>query len=204
MFETNMNDEISQIKAELNDMHHFFSKVVKIMPSFHITDPKILPYGLKPHTRSVSWIVEQVIVQQAKYNKEGLGVKDVDFDLSDTKLYDCEVLTKADKRYFINIKITSAKRQNKNDIAAVEKLYKEYKSKSDFRLIYAVFQFSFDNTKITFNKDKIHTFSPQFLPIYVNPSNGKIQAYYYAGPEERTREEFLSLLQENSRSIRLR
>lgn len=199
-----MNDEINQINAELNEMRDFFSKVVKMIPSFHITDPRILPYGLKPHTRSVSWIVEQVIVQQAKYNKEKLGVKDVKFDLSDTSLYDCEVLTKSDKRYLVNIKITSAgRRRNKNDIAAVEKLYNEYKNEHNFRLVYVVFQFSFDNTKIIFNKDKIHTFSPQFLPIYVNPRNDKIQAYYYVEPEERTREEFLSLLREKSESISL-
>lgn len=185
-------------------MRGFFSKVVKMIPSFHIADPKILPYGLKPHTRSVSWIVEQVIVQQAKYNKEKLGVQDVKFDLNDTSLYDCEVLTEADKRYLVNIKITSAgRRRNKNDIAAVEKLYNEYKNEQSFRLIYAVFQFSFDNTKITFSKDTVHVFSPQFLPIYVNPRNDKIQAYYYAEPEERTREEFLSLLRENSRNISL-
>ena len=199
-----MNDEINQINAELNEMRGFFSKVVKMIPSFHIADPKILPYGLKPHTRSVSWIVEQVIVQQAKYNKEKLGVKDVKFDLNDTSLYDCEVLTKVDKRYLVNIKITSAgRKRNKNDIAAVEKLYNEYKNERNFRLIYAVFQFSFDNTKITFSKDRVHIFSPQFLPIYVNPRNDKIQAYYYAEPEERTREEFLSLLREKSESISL-
>ena len=204
LLEVNMNDEINQINAELNEMRGFFSKVVKMIPSFHIADPKILPYGLKPHTRSVSWIVEQVIVQQAKYNKEKLGVKDVKFDLNDTSLYDCEVLTKADKRYLVNIKITSAgRKRNKNDIAAVEKLYNEYKNERSFRLIYAVFQFSFDNTKITFSKDTVHIFSPQFLPIYVNPRNDKIQAYYYAEPEERTREEFLSLLREKSESISL-
>ena len=36
---------------------------------------------LKPHTRSVAWIVEQVIVQQTKYNAKKLGVDDVNFDL---------------------------------------------------------------------------------------------------------------------------
>lgn len=29
---------------------------------FNITDEDILPYGLKPHTQSVSWLVEQVII----------------------------------------------------------------------------------------------------------------------------------------------
>ena len=101
-----------------------------------------------------------------------------------------------------NTKITNVSgRQNKNDIAAVEKLFMQYKANPDYRLIYAVFGFVFDNTTISFVKESIHTFSPQFLPVYVNPRNDKLQAYYHARPEERTREEFLELLQSNSRSI---
>lgn len=194
--------EIGLIKSELDEMHDFFTRVVQIIPSFDITNPEILPYGLKPHTRSVSWIAEQVIVQQAKYHRRSLGVADVDFSMPDTSLHDCVVLKSGTERYYVNIKITNVSgRQNKNDIAAVEKLFMQYKANPDYRLIYAVFGFAFDNTTISFVKESIHTFSPQFLPVYVNPRNDKIQSYYHAPPEERTREEFLELLQSNSRSI---
>ncbi len=197
--------EISLINDELAAMRDFFSEVVRIIPSFDITNPDILPYGLKPHTRSVSWIAEQVIVQQAKYNRQALGVDDVDFSMPDTSLHDCIVLKSEAERYYVNIKITNANgRRNKNDIAAVEKLFMQYTAMPDYRLIYAVFAFTFDNTTISFVRDSIHTFSPQFLPIYVNPRNDKIQAYYHAPPEPRTRQEFLELLQSNSRSIVLR
>ena len=183
-------------------MRDFFSRVVQIIPSFDIANPEILPYGLKPHTRSVSWIAEQVIVQQAKYHRQSLGVADVDFSMPDTSLYDCIVLKSPAEQYYINIKITNASgRQNKNDIAAVEKLFMQYKANPDYRLIYAVFGFVFANTTISFVQESIHTFSPQFLPVYVSPRNDKLQAYYHARPEERTREEFLELLQVNSRSI---
>ncbi|MCY4147649.1 MAG: hypothetical protein OXE95_02115 [Chloroflexi bacterium] len=196
--------EIALIHKELKEMREFFSRVIQMVPTFNVTDPKVLPYGLKPHTRSVSWIVEQVIVQQAKYNSADLGAKAVDYDLPDTSLYDCVVDGHDGHRYFVNVKITSAgKKQNKNDIAAVEKLYNQYVADPHFRIIYAVFRFSFNNTEIHFDKDGIHTFSPQFLPIYVNPRNDKIQAYYYADPQERTRSEFLSLLRDKSRSISL-
>lgn len=191
------------INAELKEMRDFFLKVVNIIPSFHIADPNILPYGLKPHTRSVSWIVEQVIVQQAKYNRYELGVEDVNFELSDTCLHDCEVVT-SEKKYYVNIKITSAGvKQRKNDIAAVEKLYEQYKANPTYRLIYAIFRFSFDNTNIIFDKDKVHTFSPQFLPIYVNPRNDKMQANYYAFQHIRSRKKFLDQLVKESRSISL-
>ncbi len=195
-------DEIRLINEELATMQDLFERVVEIIPNFDITNPEILPYGLKPHTRSVSWIAEQVIVQQAKYNRETLGIEDVDFSMPDTSLHDCIVLQSDTARYYVNIKITNAtRRQNKNDIAAVEKLYMQYRANSDYRLIYTVFGFTFDNMTISFVKDRIHTFSPQFLPVYVNPRNDKIQAYYHAPPEERTRDELLELLQSRSRSI---
>jgi len=194
-------NEIELIWQELSEMDTLFRKVIEIIPSFDITDPKVLPYGLKPHTRSVCWIVEQVITQQTKYHRKELNIQDVDIDLPDTCLHDC-VIKKAKKNYFVNIKITNAEtRENKNDIAAVEKLYMQYNVNPDYRIIYAVFGFKFRNINISFVKDYIHMFSPQFLPIYVNPRNDKIQAYYKANPEERTRDEFLRLLRENSRSI---
>ena len=82
--------EINLINRELREMQNFFGEVVQIIPKFRLTSRRTLPYGLKPHTRSVSWIVEQVIAQQAKYNRRTLGVNDVEIDLPDTCLHDCE------------------------------------------------------------------------------------------------------------------
>lgn len=199
-----MKTEIALIKIELNSIRLLFEKVVKIIPSFNLTDPKILPYGLKPHTRSVSWIVEQVITQQTKYNAMKLKLDDVNIDLPDTCLHDC-IIQMNGQRFYVNIKITNiAGRANKNDIAAVEKLYMQYTANPQYSLIYAVFGFTFQNVKISFAENYIHTFSPQFLPVYVNPRNDKIQAYYKAKPEYRSRQQFLELLKENSTSITLK
>ena len=46
-----INEEIAKIKS-------IYAKLLEILPSFDITNAKLLPYGLKPHTRSISWIVE--------------------------------------------------------------------------------------------------------------------------------------------------
>jgi len=196
------NSEIENIITNLEKIKQIFRNLIKILPSFNITDEKILPYGLKPHTRSVSWIVEQVIVQQAKYNAIKLGLTEVDFSMPDTCLHDC--IIKTDKNiYYVNVKISNAgeKKQNKNDIAAVEKLYMQYSSNLSYDLIYACFGIHFKNINIHFDPDYLHIFSPQFLPIYVNPRNDKIQAYYKHSPIYRTREKFLSLLQKKSKSI---
>lgn len=196
-----LEKEVELITSEMAIVKSIFLQTVAILPSFDITDPKVLPYGLKAHTRSISWIVEQVITQQTKYHAKKLGLQDVDIDMPDTSLHDC-VIHKNGQRFFVNVKIHNAGgRENKNDIAAVEKLYMQYNANPNYRLIYAAFGVRFQNLTITFVQDYLHVFSPQFLPIYVNPRNDKIQAFYHHEPIFRTRKDFLQQLRDNSKSI---
>jgi len=196
-----VKEETELILGEMATVKAIFLSTVDILSSFDITDPKVLPYGLRVHTRSISWIVEQVITQQTKYHAKSLGLQAVDIDMPDTSLHDC-VITKNDHKYYVNVKIHNADaRDNKNDISAVEKLYMQYNINPNYRLIYACFGVKFQNLTISFVKHYVHLFSPQFLPIYVNPRNDKIQAYYHHEPEYRTREEFLYQLRTNSKSI---
>ena len=198
---------ISGTKAIVKDLEfikQIYLKLLEILPSFNITDSKILPYGLKAHTRSVSWLVEQVITQQTKYNAKKLGVDEVNFDFPDTSLHDCEIIVNG-KSYFVNVKIHNVEgKENKNDIAAVEKLYFQYSANQNYSLIYACFGIKFENVKISFIRDYLEIFSPQFLPIYVNPRNDKIQATYRHEKIYRTRNEFLEKLKEKSKSIILK
>lgn len=118
-----MDKQINQIIKDIEFIRGIYKRLIAILPSFNITDKNILPYGLKPHTRSVSWLVEQVITQQTKYRAKQLGLADVNFDMPDTCLHDCEIQV-GEKIYYVNVKIHNvAMRENKNDIAAVEKLY---------------------------------------------------------------------------------
>jgi hypothetical protein len=199
-----MNQGIQSIVVDLKYVEVLCKRLLAILPNFDITDKKILPYGLKPHTRSVSWLVEQVIVQQMKYHAKELGIEDVNFELPDTCLHDCEIYS-GKKKYYVNVKIhnTSGK-ENKNDIAAVEKLYFQYTANPKYNLIYACFGISFANIRVNFNADYLAVFSPQFMPIYVNPRNDKIQATYHHEVILRTREKFLDLLKRNSKSITLK
>lgn len=199
-----MNNEIKKIKEDLEFIKNVYLKLLLILPSFDITDSKILPYGLKAHTRSVSWLVEQVITQQTKYNAKKLGIDKVNFDFPDTSLHDCEIVANG-KSYFINVKIHNvAGKENKNDIAAVEKLYFQHSANKNYNLIYACFGITFKNVKISFVKDYLEIFSPQFLPIYINPRNDKIQATYRHDRVYRNRGEFLKMLKEKSKSIILK
>ena len=196
-----MQKEIQKIVSELETIRGIYQSLLSILPSFDITDKEILPYGLKPHTRSVSWLVEQVITQQTKYRAKKLGLDEVAIDMADTCLHDCEIKIGA-RLFYVNVKIHNVEtKENKNDIAAVEKLYMQYAANANYRLIYACFGIRFRNINIQFDKDYLNLFSPQFLPIYVNPRNDKIQAFYRHEPEYRTRADFLELLRENSKSI---
>ena len=196
-----MKTGIDLINEELHIVKNICLDLLNILPNFNITDEKILPYGLKPHTRSISWIVEQVIVQQMKYNVAKLGLSDVKYDMPDTCLHDCEIRIN-ENRYFVNIKTHNVKgKKNKNDISAVEKLYIQYQANPNYRLIYACFGIDFKNINISFDKNHLHCFTPQFMPIYVNPRNDKIQATYHHNITHRTREEFLLELKNNSKSI---
>lgn len=131
-----MQSEIFIINQEMMHIKKIFSSVIELIPSFNITNHKILPYGLKAHTRSISWIVEQVITQQAKFNSSIIGVDNVDFIMPDTCLHDC-IVEKDNNKYFINIKIHNVQgKNNKNDISAVEKLYMQYMANKNYRLIY--------------------------------------------------------------------
>jgi hypothetical protein len=196
-----MKAEIDLINEELEIVKNICLNLLNILPNFNITDEKILPYGLKPHTRSISWIVEQVIVQQMKYNAVKLGLSDIKYDMPDTCLHDCEIRIN-ENRYFVNIKTHNVKgKKNKNDISAVEKLYIQYQTNPNYRLIYACFGIDFKNINISFDKNHLHCFTPQFMPIYVNPRNDKIQATYHHNITHRTREEFLLELKNNSKSI---
>ncbi len=102
-----LKEEVELITSEMAIVKSIFLQTVDILPSFDITDPKVLPYGLKAHTRSISWIVEQVITQQTKYHAKRLGLQDVDIDMPDTSLHDC-VIHKDGQRFYVNVKIHNA------------------------------------------------------------------------------------------------
>jgi len=198
-----MDEHVRMVLSEIEVIRSVYQRLFRFLPSFDVTDKSVLPYGLKPHTRSVSWLVEQVITQQTKYRKQELELDTVNFDMPDTCLHDCEIV-KNGKAFYVNIKIHNmGGKENKNDIAAIEKLYMQYSSNPDYNLIYACFGIRFHGITIQFDTSYMELFSPQFMPVYVNPRNDKIQAFYKHQPEYRTRSEFLQILREKSTSIKL-
>jgi hypothetical protein len=201
--ELKMDSQVSQVLANLSRIQDLCVSLVENVSSFEVANVKALPYGLKPHTRSVAWLVEQVVVQRLKLDAPRMGVREVDYDLPDTALHDLTIRLGNDILY-INLKAhQSEKKANKNDISAVEKLYDAYVQDENYNLYYAAFGIKFSERSVVFLKDAVHCFSPQFLPIYVNPRNDKIQAFYHHEPIIRSRRDFLKELSVASKSIQL-
>jgi hypothetical protein len=194
----------ARVAQDVQFVRGVFLRLLNLLPSFEIADTAALPFGLKPHTRSVSWIVEQVITQQLQFHSFALGLTQVHFDMPDTSLHNC-ILVVGEKKYWVNVKIHDmSKRHSKSDIAAVEKLFNQYRDIPEYEVIYACFGIHFRNNVIEFDRDYLKLFSPQFLPIYINPRNDKIQALYDHTPELRSRTKFMDLLKSGSASIKLR
>jgi len=78
-----MDKQIQNVLQEIETIRSIYQRLFQFLPSFNVTDKKVLPFGLKPHTRSISWLVEQVITQQTKHRKKALGLESVDFDMPD-------------------------------------------------------------------------------------------------------------------------
>lgn len=190
-----MKNEV-KIKEIIKFLDKSFSKLIEEIKGFEVVGNKLLPYGFKPHTRSISWIAEQVILQQAKVKSKKLGFKKVKFAEKDTEVFDCIITSNNNQKIFVNVKVTNVDgKRNKNDISAAEKLYNFLIDHDDLGVFYVVIGIKFKNTKVKFIKDKIFTFNPIWFPdIYVNPSNSKLQAYYDTKPVERTKKKFIELL----------
>lgn len=194
---------IKQVQSNLAYIASVFKNLLAVIPSFEVGNTVVLPFGLKPHTRSVSWIAEQVITQQLRYNAVALGLNSVQYDMPDSSLHNC-IIEVGSKKYWVNVKIHDMnKAHSRSDISAVEKLYKQYVDYPDYELVYVCLGIHFVGTEVKFDKEYLEVFSPQFLPLYVNPRNDKIQANYHHIPQPRSRAAFLAELKLSSPVIKL-
>jgi len=201
-----MEKDKAKIKDIIKFLDNVFTKLVSKIKEFEVVNSRLLPFGFKPHTRSISWIAEQVILQQAKVKRKEIGIKDITFSKRDTDVFDCIITDSLDRKIYVNVKVTNIEgRHNKNDISAAERLYNFLINNDELGVFYVVLGIKFENTKVKFIKDRIFTFNPIYLPdIYVNPKNAKLQAYYDAKTIKRTKKEFLDLLYKASQKKKIK
>ncbi|NCG30818.1 MAG: hypothetical protein GWP27_10165, partial [Bacteroidetes bacterium] len=113
---------------------------------------------------------------------------------SDISAWDARLHFKGEQHppIYINIKVSSSKKRQKNDIASVKKLKQFYDENPNALLFFVVIKFNFDNTWIHFETEPIVQYYPWMKGYYINPRNHHIQATYDCGDEYRTLDEFIT------------
>jgi len=195
------------IEKLINNVKYAFDIVTKKVPQFEVLNKKYLPEGLKPHTRSICWLAEQVILQNTRKNEKELGIIDFHYPKSDIEVWDVKFAFRdlfPEKEIFINVKVTDiTKPTRKNDIASVKKLLNFYSINKNPLLLYAVFKIEFENNIIKLKPNPIAKNYIWMDKFVVNPRNEHVQAYYDCGVIKRSEEDFLDLLKKKAKEKKL-
>ena len=190
-----LSDE--QIKKDIKLLQSSFNYITKnvgrgtsIRDGFQIIDPALVPEGLPAHTRSIAWVIEEVVRQAGnRLEKSDPNYKKItQFDEikkweSDIDIIDYLILLVGSEKIYVNVKMHNIeKKEGKNDINQGSKVFAHFKSDPDFRFYYCVVNFEFTgktNTSISFTKEQPTIFYiPWVKDVYVNPKNGHLQATY--------------------------
>lgn len=185
-----------EILTDLEILKNGFNTCVRKIDEFEILNEELVPEGLKPHTRSISWLAEQVIVQGLRRFIDELEFEEVEANDSDIELHDCIIKIKG-RNVLVNLKVTNIdKSHTRNDINKAYKIQKAFIENPDLRFYYVVIKLSFQNTKIRFaNEPPIVFYVPWIHDVYVNPSNHHLQASYFEPPAFRTVQQFVDKIE---------
>jgi hypothetical protein len=190
LFDPNIDVPMNHSKR----VQDIFRDLVTMIPHFDILSPDVLPYGLRHHTRSVCWLAEQVIVQNAQKNKDKLGISRIIDPVSDLGVWDFAMdLEGVKERLYINIKITDAsKPRRQNDMSSIKKLLTFLRADPQSHLMYLIFPFNFQGNGVKFNKNVNCGYYSKMSEFVLNIRNQHLQAYYDVAQTNRTNGEFIN------------
>ncbi len=193
-----MPEQILQ-KEKVEQIRSTIDAVLKQIGAFNIIDnPSLLPEGLKPIARSVSWLIEQIVVQNLRKNKDMLNLEFVSDPPDNVSQYDCKLKYKNDPTiYHLNIKtsLLQTNHSSRFDVSKAPRLIEFYEKVPDLNLILAVVKIDLRNTKISFGKSIV--FNVAWTPdIYYNRANHNLQSACNGSQMLRTNSEFIKLLKD--------
>ena len=185
--------------------------------SFEVINPESkIPLGFKKHTRSISWLAEQVITQhletnQKKYDLELFETSKTDISVYDfsqacaydnfilISVYDFKIKFKDIKELiYVNSKITwIQQKKQRNDMSSIKKLFKFYEEHKNVKLFYLIFPFEYfgpKGNKIKFLENVTCGEYIKMKDFYLNPRNEHLQAFYEVENVDRTYSEFLEII----------
>ena len=168
--------------------------------SFEVINPESkIPLGFKKHTRSISWLAEQVISQHLMVNKKKYDLEKFEISETDISVFDFKIKFKDFKDIiYVNSKITWVQqKKQRNDMSSIKKLYTFYKENKNAKLFYLIFAFDYfgsKNNEIKFLDNIICGEYIKMKDFYLNPRNEHLQAFYDVKNIERSYDEFLEII----------
>lgn len=189
---TNFQEIIEDMKQVENAIQISLKKIGK----FKVLDESLVPYGLKPIARSISWLVEQIVVQNLKKYKTECGLSAVKDPPNALTQYDCILkLDCTKKELFVNLKtsLTTTDETGNFDISKAPKLVKFYEQNPEAVLLVAIIRVSIDGVWVEFKKPII--FNVAWVPkIYYNRANHNLQSTADGTQIRRSNSEFVEAL----------
>ena len=168
--------------------------------SFEVINPESkIPLGFKKHTRSISWLAEQVITQHLETNQKKYDLEFFETSKTDISVYDFKIKFKDIKELiYVNSKITwIQQKKQRNDMSSIKKLFKFYEEHKNVKLFYLIFPFEYfgpKGNKIKFLENVTCGEYIKMKDFYLNPRNEHLQAFYEVENVDRTYSEFLEII----------
>jgi len=186
----------SNTEKSMDLLDKAISFIIDQIGEFSILEERLVPEGIIPRARSVSWLIEQIIRQNLNKYKKEIGITYVKDPPHALTQYDCIIkFEKIDPEVFVNIKASSSttKHTGRFDISKSDKLAIMYHQNPDLILLIATIIVKFNNIRIRLLADKTIIHNVAWSDIYVNPRNRNLQCSL-GKHIERTNEEFLEEL----------
>ena len=167
---------------------------------FQLIEPSVVPEGLKQIARSISWIVEQVVVQNLRKYRPVNNILSVEDPPHNLTQYDCLIKYPLDTNdYFINIKtsLSQTPTNSRFDVSKASRLIDFYTVNPNAYLILAIVKVDMRNTDVIFRNTIVFNVS-WMTDIYYNRANHNVQTSLPNGNDSlimRSNLEFITILQ---------
>lgn len=194
--DSNFPEEYQDIAERILQVKNSITCVLENIGDFKIFNETLVPEGLKPIARSISWLVEQVVIQNLTVYKRTCGIEAIRDPPHNLTQYDCILnLAGEDSDYFVNIKTSLARTRSSGraDISKAEKLIRLYEENPDLILLVAIVKVEMDGVYI--RPRNVILFNVAWTPdIYYNRANHNLQSISNGTQQPRTNQEFIDEL----------
>ncbi len=181
------------------------SKKIANQINFSVISPKErIPYGFKKHTRSISWLAEQVITQHIRFNKKKYNLEIFEESKTDISVFDFKIKFKdTNETLYVNSKITWIKqKKQRNDMSSIKKLINFFEENRKAKLFYLIFPFDYNGSnqnEIKFTNKIICGEYIKMEDFYLNPRNEHLQSFYDVPNVERSYSDFLEIIKKKQK-----